>query len=162
MKDLLLLNEEFHPLKQWIARLAYSFMIALVTLSVLVLFTVIVQSFVLSPPVEYTPLHQVEKERYCPGDEFNATGYLKIKRQTILYTYISVVDENTNISLVPSDIPLPPQPVLVTNDLLIEIPFTIPQLSPGKYVRLIAFRGYNDSERPSFYLTPFQIGDNCE
>lgn len=153
---------EVSLMKVWLERLVYAFMIAFSTIALFLLVVVIQDAYFNNPPIEITNRSITPTYNICPGDLIETNYHVNIKEPTIISAYSVVMnkDGTKNIFETASDLPVRVFPYPVSLDS--SIPWHVPELGPGEYMRVIAIRGHNRTQDPTFLFTKFTVKENCE
>jgi hypothetical protein len=160
-------NETLHPVTMgrgriWLERIMYALMVALVTISLLIAIAAVFQAWFNDPPVHVESMDKHPTQPFCPGDAFPITNRVTIDRPTILFLYVSVMDEGTNFNIPDTSISLGPRLHPHPSTFPQYVLWTVPSLPAGHYNRTFAVRGHDTDERPIFVFTPFTVGEDCE
>jgi hypothetical protein len=143
----------------WVERFAYAGMIAFITIAFLLAVSILYNTYFNSPPALVVSQDGVPTEPLCPGQRFDIHNHVVIKSQMMLYIYLSVMDKEMTHNFEGTQVSLPPRIHPQPSEFNQMIPWIVPDLPPGDYVRAISMRGYVDSEKPLFLTTHFSIGD---
>lgn len=152
-------GEENRKWNIWFQRAAYIVMSAIVTVAFFIAIALALSSFFDRPPIHAENLNTTPEESFCPGDRFDMLNHITVDKPTILFGYVSVMDENSDYNYPVGSRVLEPRPHPHPSDFTQTIPWSVPSLPPGKYVRVLAIRGHNPEEDPIFVPMPFEIGD---
>jgi hypothetical protein len=145
----------------WSKRIAYAMMSALVTATLIVVLALIWRAFFSDPPVHVTSLDKPFETPICPGDQFVINNRVTVDRPVVLFFYVSVMDEQAQFNINDTQISFPGRPHPKPSTFHQLLPWTVPDLLPGNYVRSIAVRGTDGDENPLFLLTPFEVRSDC-
>jgi hypothetical protein len=142
-------------------RISYAAMIALLTVTLFVVLALVWRAFFNDQPVHVVSMDEPFAAPICPGDQYVLNNRVTVDRPVVLFFYLSVMDENAerNINDTQTSFPGRIHPTATTFHQL--IPWTVPDLPPGKYIRAFAARGTDGRENPVILLSPFEIG-NCK
>jgi hypothetical protein len=154
-KDVLL------PLSPWGQRIIYAMIISFCTVGLFMVIALGFRTVFDQPPIMITSLNESPLVPVCPGVEIPIRNHVIVKRPTILLMYISVTDIGENYNLNNTGRILEPRLHPHESEFDHEIPWTVPELSPGSYARVLAIRGHNPEEDPVFVDMFFTIGKGC-
>lgn len=146
----------------WLNRIAYALMISLFTLSLLVSASLVFYAFFNNPPVHVQSLDEPYTKPLCPGESYVLNNRVTVDKPVVLFFYLSVMDEKGQQNINDTQISFPgrthPRPATF-HQLL---PWTVPNIPPGKYIRTLGVRGTDGREDPLFIEANFEIGENCK
>ena len=152
------------PLWKDIARgLGYAFMIGLVTLGLLILVAVINRVYFNEPAIKVVPLGGDRlPSPVCPGQELEVRSHITVKKPMSIFSYFSVMDEGMNFNYAETQVPNQPRPHPHPATFNQKLLWRVPDLPPGKYSRVLWYRGTDTSEDSIYTWTYFEIGEDCE
>lgn len=143
-------------------RVAYTIVSSAITVLLGVLIAVTWRFFFNDPPITIETLDIPPVYALCPGVDYPAHNEVTVSRPVMLYSYFSVMDargnHNINGTQVTNGPRLHPHPATFIQML----PWEVPELPPGDYMRVLAFRGTDGRENSLFLTMPFSIGKNCK
>jgi hypothetical protein len=145
----------------WMERVLYALMIGIVTISLLVATAAIFRVYFNQPPVHIESLDTPPSVPVCPGMPLHIHNRVMIDRPTVLFVYVSVMDETTSYNMPGTSESLGPRPHPQPSAFEQEIPWTVPALKPGRYNRTFAIRGHDTDEDPLFLHLPFTVAKDC-
>jgi hypothetical protein len=143
-------------------RISNAIPIALLTVTFFVAFALVWQAFFSDPPVHVVSLDPKDLGVLCPGESKHLTNRITIDKPIVLFFYLSTLDETGIQNINDTQTSFPgrnhPRPGTFTQML----PWTVPHLPPGKYVRSLGIRGTDGDENPIFVESVYEIGANCK
>lgn len=149
------------PIHRWIERIIYALMIAAVTISMLIAVGTIWEAFFNAPPIVITSLDPPDLGFVCAGDVMTINNDVEIKDNIIIHYFVSVMDTEGHINVAGTQRAytdfLHPYPASFTHHL----PWTVPDLPAGEYLRVFAVRKVSGNEDTIFSMARFAIGENC-
>lgn len=146
----------------WGRRLAYILLTGMVTVALAVLIAVIFQTWFNDPPIRVRSLDQPLDHALCPGDALSVRNQIEVDGPVLLYSYFSVMDATENHNINGTQVSNgPPRTHPIKSSFTQSILWTVPDLPPGNYVRVLAFRGTDGRENSIFSVYPFAIGNDC-
>lgn len=111
------------------------------------------------PPVEVQSLDTTPAHPVCPGTQLPINSRVTVEKPTILFLYVSVMDEGTNYNIRDTweskGFRLHPH----KSSFLQFVEWTVPSLPAGNYNRVFAVRGHNTDQLPKQLVLPFTVGD---
>lgn len=142
----------------WQKRLTNAVMISFVTVTFIVVLALVWRAFFNDPPVHVESMDKPFAEPLCPGDQYVLNNRVTVDKPMVLFMYLSTMDEHAfqNINDTQTSFPGRPQPNTASFHQL--LPWTVPDLPPGKYTRALAVRGTDGRENPIMLLMPYEIG----
>lgn len=116
------------------------------------------------PPVNMTSLEPRDLGPLCPGDLVIINNHVEILAPTVLVYYISVLDETETYNIPGTQVVLSGYQHPKAASFEQHIPWVVPELPPGEWVRAFAARGTDGEEKAVHVLTMFEIpkGDVCD
>ena len=154
--------EPMQPIRRWVERLIYALTVSIMTIALLVAFGTVWEAYFNAPPVTIASLDPADLGFLCPGDTLVINNDVTIKDNIIIHYFVSVMDKD-GYSNMPgaqrayTDF-LHPYPAHFAHHL----PWTVPELEPGEYLRVFAVRKVSGNQDTVFTSTKFSIGDNCQ
>jgi len=142
-------------------RLLNALVFFMLVISMLLLAWAVYSTQLLPSPVTLKPDHAMIAGQHCPSDEITTDVELIINRPIVLVTDVSYIDTETRRVVVSSGDDQPDRVRPERESIFIPITFRIPNLPPGKYERVTAIQGKNQSAEPTFFTVGFEVG-NCE
>jgi hypothetical protein len=136
-------------------------MTGLATVCILVAFAAVVQLWTRQAPVHIVDMNGEFDHAICPGSEFEMRHDVTVDRPVLLFFYSSVMDEGENYNMPDSQVGYGARPHPRPATFNQRITWVVPELPPGKYVRVFAARGTDGDEDAVFVSKKFEIGDNC-
>lgn len=139
--------------------LGYAFMIALFVLTLLVVTTIIWGSYFNLPPLTMKSLDPPDLGVLYPGEKYEMHFHIHINEPIITFYYVNTMNADlsagfpgTQKAFTDNIYPKP-----ATFDLT--LPWTVPDLPPGRYRRVFAGRNTNGSQKVLFIFNSFTIGE---
>lgn len=143
--------------------LGAAFLTGLATLGVVIVAAMINLLYFNNPPVVVTQLDKPLTHTICPGEVLSVHNQLEVDGPVLLYSYFSVMDENANYNINDTQVSNgPPRPHPHASSFTQTLLWTVPDLPPGRYTRVLAFRGTDGRENSIFSLYNFEIGPDCK
>lgn len=150
-------------LDKWWKRFAYLLMSGMVTVALAVLLAVIFQTWFNDPPIRVQVLDKPLDHALCPGEILTVHNRIEVDGPVLLFSYFSVMDETENHNINGTQVSNgSPRTHPRQSDFTQTLLWTVPELSPGNYVRVLAFRGTDGRENSIFATYPFSIGVDCK
>lgn len=145
--------------KSWFQRVVFAFLIALCTLGVIIITSLIWNEYFNEPPVEVISLDAENLGVLTPGQELTINNDITITKESAVHYLVSVMDEGANFNYPNTQDAylnyLHPKPSRFKQVL----PWTVPDLPPGKYTRVFAIRNIVGDQDTVFVKTQFSIGE---
>lgn len=142
--------------------IAYIIVSSTVTVLLICVLALIWRYYFNDPPIAIASRDNAPAGALCPGVAYPAHSQVTITRPTMLFSYFSVMDARGNHNVSGTQIAngarLHPHAVTFEQTLSWEVP----QLPPGDYLRVLAFRGTDGRENTLFLTMPFTIGKDCK
>lgn len=152
---------ETKPLRLWTERIIYALMIAGVTISMLVATTAVWAAYFNSPPLAIKSLDTPALGMLCPGAKRDIHNEVEIRDNIIVHYFVSVLDEQGHYNMIGTQRAytdfLHPHPATFVHLL----PWSVPDLPPGRYLRVFAVRKVSGNEDTIFSQASFEIGEDC-
>lgn len=141
-------------------RFAYIVVSSTVTVLLLCALAIVWRIYFNDPPLSIASLDESPSYSLCPGMDYPAHSHVVISSPTLLYSYFSVMQDGKNISRtqVSNGIYLHPEAA----DIIQVLPWKVPDLPPGDYTRVLAYRGTDGRENSLFLTMDFSIGEFCQ
>jgi len=135
---------------------------ALLTVGLIVLATIVFDTFFNNPPLTITSLDPDPLGVFCAGEQVPINNEIAITRSIVMFYYVSTLDQQTHANLIGTqrawtDI-LHPIPAKFVQQLL----WTVPDLPPGKYTRVFAARNVEGIQKTAFIVRDFEIIEGCQ
>jgi len=130
--------------------------------SILLLAWAVYSTQLLPPPATLRPDHVTILGPHCPSDEITTDVELVINRPIVLVTDVSYIDTKTRRVISGLEYNQPDKVRPARESIFIPITFKIPNLPPGKYERVTAIQGKNQSAEPTFFIISFEIAKSCQ
>jgi hypothetical protein len=130
-------------------------------LTLIVAMALVWRAFFNDPPVHVESMDKPFAEPICPGDIFLLNNRVTVDRPVVLFFYLSVMDENAQQNINNTQVSFPGRTHPHPSAFHQLLPWTVPDLPPGKYTRVLAIRGTDGRENPIFLLAKFEIGAEC-
>jgi hypothetical protein len=152
---------EVKAIRIWGERVIYALMIAGMTISMLMATAAIWEAYFNNPPLAVTSLDEPDLGVLCPGDTMNIHNKVEIRDNIIVHYFVSVMDKEGRVNIVGTQRAftdfLHPNPTTFQH----ELPWTVPTLPPGDYLRVFAVRKVSGNEDTIFSMAHFKIGEAC-
>jgi len=135
---------------------------ALLTVGLIVLVTIVYDTWFNNPPLAVTSLDPDPLGIFCAGEQVPINNEIAIDRAIVMFYYVSTLDRQTHANLIGTqraftDI-LHPAPAKFVQQL----PWTVPDLPPGEYTRVFAVRNVEGTQRTAFIVRDFEITEGCQ
>lgn len=115
-----------------------------------------------APPIAMTPIGDSLVDRpVCPGEEHDVASIVTVTKPTLLYLYISVMDEKSDYNIPETQLSFVPRPHPHAASFTQHLSWIVPELDTGSYTRVVTVRGHDTDESPVFYIVPFRIRPDC-
>lgn len=147
--------------RDFFTALAQAFLAGVVVIAMLLMVSTIYRIYYNTPPIHVERIDPVDLGTLCPGDSYPVSNRITIQRPLVVLLYVSTLDSSGthNVEGTQTTYGGRPNPRAVTFDQ--HLPWEVPDLPPGKYVRVLALRGTNGAEDPIFVESSYTIGANC-
>jgi hypothetical protein len=146
----------------WGKRLLYASATAVFTVTLIFVTFLVFQVFYSDPPVHVVSLDPPDLGVLCPGESAHLTNRVTIDKPIVLFFYLSTLDKTGVQNINDTQTTFPgrnhPRPGTFTQML----PWTVPHLPPGKYIRSLGVRGTDGDESPLFISSVYEIGADCK
>lgn len=109
------------------------------------------------PPIQIESLDPAIINDLCSGSRITATLDVKITAPAIIVYYISVMNKTEERQLIGTQEVYRGLPYPRVGHFTQILPWTVPNLPPGNYVRVVAAIGSNGSDKPEMEVTRFNI-----
>lgn len=153
---------------RWLDRAAigrifgYALLTAVATVVLIVALAIVNAIYFNDPNVKVTNLDGAKLAMtVCPGQTLEVHTRVTIQRPIILFSYFSVMDEGMNHNFNGTQISNGARPHPHAASFTQTLNWLVPDLAPGTYSRVLAFRGTDGRENSIFSATKFEIGENC-
>ena len=112
-------------------------------------------------PIVYHGIHLPEYKEYCPGDSYEYSTDIEITGPAIFSRHVAIMEAETHkyISSTITQMPSIPRPWPVRLDQ--PVSFSIPDLPPGDYIRVMGIDADHVDSIPVFVEVPFTISTDC-
>lgn len=151
-------TDSLQTIRNWVLQAVFA---AIAVSAFLLLITVIYRGYFNIPPVLVTRLNNADLGDICPGDYYPIEDRIQVERPIVLLLYISVLDQNATHSYNDTQTSFPGRPHPKPSVFVQSLPWTVPDLLPGKYTRVLAIRGTNGAEDPIFIESTFEVPEGC-
>lgn len=145
----------------WGKRALYAVLTSAITLVLIIVATFVWQAFFSDPPVHIETVDSPYPFALCPGQKLVIHNRVTVDKPVVLFFYVSVMDKDAVQNINDTQVSFPGRihPQAATFDQF--LPWTVPSLPPGNYMRALAVRGTDGDEKPVILLMPFAVGDKC-
>ena len=141
--------------------IVYALMSGMVTLALVGLTGAIRYAYFNDPPIELVSRDPANLGMLCPGDELYAHTKVSIHKKIIVIFYMSTLDVTGSHNMIGTQSAftdlLHPRPSTFEQAL----PWTVPDIPPGRYRRVIAARNVARNENTVFVEAIYEIGEDC-
>lgn len=139
--------------------LAQAFLAGIVVIAMLLLLSTIYRIYYNTPPIKVERIDPQDLGALCPGDSYPISNRITIQRPLVVLLYTSTLDATAthNLNDTQASFTARPNPKAATFEQ--RLPWTVPDLPPGNYTRVLALRGTNGAEDPIFVESKYSIGD---
>jgi hypothetical protein len=141
--------------------IAYTGLTAIATVAVLVVVSLVWGNFWNDVPVSVIDLDP-PLANVCPGQSYDIRLRITTTRKILIVQYVSVMNPQMTENYQGTQVDLPSLPQPIPTSFVETIPWEVPQLPPGDYVRMMVIRSSMNSQDPLFHPESFSIGENCE
>lgn len=147
--------------QQWVDRLLWALITGAATVLLIVFTWLLLHSILAAPPIMAVALDEPYATPLCPGQHFDLRSEVAIKEAVVIHWVISVMDETETYNIIGTEQEFGPHnhPRPVTFEK--RLPWVVPDLPPGKYVRVVSVRGVDGDEDTIFMETGIEIGEDC-
>lgn len=135
------------------------FFIAISVFTILILYTMITRTWFSIPPLRVVSLTQTPNKDLCANETYKVLVEVTPLRTTLVSFYLVVRDEQNNHFVDRNQTPLFEIPTEAGITFTQELPWSIPNLPPGHYERILGVRGHDPDETPIIFIEGFDIGD---
>lgn len=139
--------------------LVQGLVISLVLLALLILLSVIFQTYGYMPPVRVVKADPDYLGVLCPGDQLLIHNQVHVDAGVVAYFYISTTDTEGNANYPGTQFSYAGFTYLNEASFIQILPWEVPNLPHGAYLRVTAARGSDGREKPSFVKSSYIIGD---
>lgn len=144
------------PLLEWV--LSAVVIVAMTAAGVLI-FTVVRNTFFDDPPIVVSSLDPQNLGVFCGGESVPVHNRVAINASIIVIYYLSTINPATGANLIGTQSAFTdmqyPEPVAFEQTL----PWRVPFLPPGQYVRSFAARNIEGAQKTVFVKRQFEIGE---
>lgn len=140
---------------------AQAFLAGVVVIAMLIMVSTVYRMYYNTPPIRVQMIDPIDLGVLCPGDSYPIANRITVQHPLVLLLYASTLDESAthNLNDTQASFPARPNPKATTFEQ--HLPWTVPELPPGHYVRVLALRGTNGAEDPIFVESQYTIGEGC-
>ena len=149
------------PIGPWFERVVYAFFAAVFTVMLFMIVVLIYNLFFNFPPVQITNTEPKYLGEFCPGDDIPIHNHVEVSNEVILFYYTSVKDETAAYNIFGTQITYPGFVHGTIAEFDQDVPFEIPDLPPGNYIRSFGARGTDGRQRAIIIENEFTIKENC-
>lgn len=117
-------------------------------IAVILLITSLNQVYGRNPPIQVQNHDPKDLGELCPGDPYPVHNLVTIDSPVVVFYYLSTMEPDGLANIVGTQIPFPgfPHPRPGTFEQAID--WVVPDLPPGRYLRVFAIRGTDGDEKP--------------
>jgi hypothetical protein len=134
-------------------------LIAFIVTTFIVAVAIVYRAFFSDPPVHVVSLNPSDLGILCPGESQHLTNRITIDKPIVLFFYLSTLDESGTYNINDTQTSFPGRNHPREGTFTQMLPWTVPHLPPGKYVRSLGVRGTDGRENPLFLEAVYEIGD---
>lgn len=147
---------------RWGHSLGYAFMISLLFLVVLTVFSISYRAFVNPPPAKVFTLDKEVNFTYCPGFDLDIHLHIIVNKPVTLYVNTVVNDETGIVNIRDTESEATTLHYPIKANFNQTVAWQIPDLPAGKYKRVVSVRSLIDFTNPVFLILPFTIRSDCK
>ena len=140
---------------------AFAALISAITVIILIFYVVNPDRIAASPVTMELNILSVTEE-LCPDDIIRWDTTMDIHKPSTVQGFITIVNQETQATILSAPLNFPAinhwKPVIITRTSH----WSIPDLPPGKYERILSITALGYDGQPAFSVIPFSVRENCE
>lgn len=143
----------------WSMLVIQSVIVAIVVLALSTLTIVILRVYFNNPPIQITSLDPPYLGVLCPGDEVYIHNHVHVNEPILMFYYVSTLDVtgSSNVPGTQRAFTDYLHPRIAEFDQV--LPWTVPNIEPGRYRRVFASRNVERNQRTIFIEATYEVGE---